>query len=642
MEDKKFDLNSILGFVFMGLILMWMFYNQSNKTKTEQLKKAQEQKIVDSIQQLNAVHTKVIDTTSTALAEPQTIDSLAKTELQNKLGAFAFGASQNAEIQKPIVLENEVIKMVFNPKGAKIESLLLKKFVTYQKKPLYIINQNNAANSLTFSTSDNRNLTSDELVFEPELSENNGFKTLSLKAKVAENQYLEYLYTLKPNDYLLDFNIKTIGLEKVLNVTKPMVYHWNLNSYHTEKSINYENMNTTLVYKHEKNEFNTVNATGKPKTKEPVDVEWFSYRQQFFSTILIAKQPLKGVKLTAENLVKNEKIDTLFTKKFTSEIPLTFQNGNINQQFSMYVGPSDYNILKTYKGLDLERTVDLGWGIFRWINKFVFIPIFNILQKFMLSYGWIIILMTIVVKILTSPLVYKSYLSSAKMKVLRPEMEEINAKFPGKDNAMKRQQEIMAIQSKAGVSMLSGCIPALLQMPIFFALFRFFPTNFALRQKSFLWADDLSGYDSIYKLPFNIPIYGNHIGLLPLLASIAIFFYMKMTQNQQANMQPPAQEGMPDMQQMMKIMLWISPVMMLFFFNQYGSGLSLYYFVTNVLTIGIMWVIMKFVVDEKKVHDMVRKKQAEAPKQKSAFRQKLDDAMKQAQEQQERQRKTKK
>jgi len=221
-------------------------------------------------------------------------------------------------------------------------------------------------------------------------------------------------------------------------------------------------------------------------------------------------------------------------------------------------------------------------------------------------------------------------------------MEEINAKYPGKENAMKRQQEVMAVQSKAGVSMLSGCIPALLQMPVFFALFRFFPANFDLRQKSFLWADDLSAYDSIYELPFKIPIYGSHISLFPLLASIAIFFYMQMTQSQQANMQPPAQEGMPDMQKMMKVMLWVSPVMMLFFFNQYGSGLSLYYFVSNLLTIAIMWVIKEYVVDEAKVHAMVQKKKAEEPKKKSAFRQRLDDAMKQAQEQQEKQKKIKK
>jgi YidC/Oxa1 family membrane protein insertase len=254
----------------------------------------------------------------------------------------------------------------------------------------------------------------------------------------------------------------------------------------------------------------------------------------------------------------------------------------------------------------------------------------------------IIILMTIAVRILMSPLVYKSYVSSAKMKVIRPEMEVINKKLPGKENAMKRQQETMAIQRKAGVSMMSGCIPALLQMPVFFALFKFFPSNIALRQKSFLWADDLSSYDNIFNLGFNIPFYGSHVSLFPILASVAIFFYMKMNQSQQANMQPPAQEGMPDMQKMMKIMIYLSPIMMLFFFNQYASSLSLYYFVSNLLTIGIMLVIKNYVINEDKILLQIEENKKRPEKKKSKFRQRMDDAMKQAQVQQEAQKKGKK
>jgi YidC/Oxa1 family membrane protein insertase len=250
--------------------------------------------------------------------------------------------------------------------------------------------------------------------------------------------------------------------------------------------------------------------------------------------------------------------------------------------------------------------------------------------------------MTIAVRIIMSPLVYKSYVSSAKMKVLRPEMEEINKRLPGKENAMKRQQETMAIQRKAGVSMLSGCIPALLQMPVFFALFRFFPSNIDLRQKSFLWADDLSSYDNIFNLGFEIPFYGSHVSLFPILASVAIFFYMKMNQSQQANMQPPAQEGMPDMQKMMKMMIYFSPIMMLFFFNQYASSLSLYYFISNLLTIAIMLVIKNYVIDEKKILAQIEENKKKPAKKKSKFREKMDSAMKQAQAQQEANKKGKK
>ena len=306
---------------------------------------------------------------------------------------------------------------------------------------------------------------------------------------------------------------------------------------------------------------------------------------------------------------------------------------------NLYYGPVDYAVLSKYEGKNLDRIVSLGWGIFRWINKFVFVPVFAFLSSFIGNFGIVIILLTIVVRIVMSPIVYKSYLSSAKMKVLRPEMQEINDKYKGKENAMKRQQETMALQRKAGVNPLSGCIPALLQMPVFFALFRFFPANIDIRHKGFLWADDLSAYDEVLKLPFNIPFYGDHVSLFPILASVAIFFYMQMTQSQQMGMQQPAQEGMPDMQKMMKMMLYISPLMMLFFFNSYASSLSLYYFVSNLLTLGIMLVIKNYIIDEDKIHAQIQVNKKKPAKKKSAFRQRLDNAMKQAQDQQSQQKK---
>ena len=320
---------------------------------------------------------------------------------------------------------------------------------------------------------------------------------------------------------------------------------------------------------------------------------------------------------------------------------MALTGGEFNYNKKWFYGPSDYKLLKKYEVTDLDETADLGWGIFGFLNRTVFYPVFNFLSGYSGNFGLIIILMTIVVRILMSPLVYKSYVSSAKMKVIRPELTAVNEKYPGKENAMKRQQETMAIQRKAGVSMLSGCIPALLQMPIFFALFKFFPTNLSLRQKGFLWANDLSSYDSIFSLPFNIPFYGNHVSLFTILASTAIFFYMKMNQSQQANMQDPAQEGMPDMGKMMKYMIYFSPVMMLFFFNSYASGLSLYYFISNLLTIIIMLVIKNYVIDVDKIHAQIEENKKRPEKAKSKFRQKFDTAMKQAQEQQAQQKRKK-
>jgi YidC/Oxa1 family membrane protein insertase len=321
-------------------------------------------------------------------------------------------------------------------------------------------------------------------------------------------------------------------------------------------------------------------------------------------------------------------------KIFGRKTPLELSNGELNYNMKWYYGPSDYKQLETYEGTDLSETADLGWGIFGTINRWIFVPIFGWLEGFIGNYGLIIILLTIVVRIIMSPLVYKSYLSSAKMKVIRPELTELNNKYPGKENAMKRQQETMAIQRKAGVSMLSGCIPALLQMPVFFALFKFFPSNIALRGESFLWAGDLTSYDTIFMLPFDIPFYGDHVSLFPILASIAIFFYMKMNQSQQANMQAPTQEGMPDMSKMMKYMIYFSPIMMLFFFNNYASSLSLYYFVSNLLTITIMLVIKNYVIDEDKIHAQIQENKKRPEKKKSKFRERLDGAMKQAQDQQ--------
>ena len=364
------------------------------------------------------------------------------------------------------------------------------------------------------------------------------------------------------------------------------------------------------------------------------DVDWVSYKQHFFSSILLTDKPFSNAAIASEDLVKDEAIDSVFTKRYSLKTPLELSNGELNYNMKWFYGPSNYKRLKAYEGTDLEETADLGWGIFGTINRWIFIPIFGMLEGFMGNYGLIIILMTIVVRIIMSPLVYKSYVSSAKMKVIRPELNALNEKYPGKENAMKRQQETMAVQRKAGVSMLSGCIPALLQMPVFFALFKFFPSNIALRGESFLWADDLSSYDTIFNLPFTIPFYGNHVSLFPILASIAIFFYMKMNQSQQMNMQAPTQEGMPDMSKMMKYMIYFSPIMMLFFFNNYASSLSLYYFISNLLTITIMLVIKNYVIDEDKIHAQIEENKKRPEKKKSKFRQRLDDAMKQAQDQQ--------
>lgn len=343
--------------------------------------------------------------------------------------------------------------------------------------------------------------------------------------------------------------------------------------------------------------------------------------------------PFKTADLTSENLVEDEEVDTLFTKNFTAKIPLEFKGGELSYNMNWYYGPSDYEILNNYDR-NLDEIMPLGWGIFGWINRFIFIPLFGALSSF-LPYGIAIILFTILVRLVMSPVTYKSYLSQAKMKVIRPEINELNEKY--KKDPMKKQQETMKLYNKAGVSPMAGCLPALMQIPVFYALFQFFPSYFDLRQKSFLWATDLSSYDSIIHLPFYIPFYGNHVSIFPILASVAIFFYMKMTTGDQS-MAQPQQEGMPDMSKIMKVMIYISPLMMLIFFNNYASGLSLYYFISNLITIGIMFVIKNYIVKEEKVHAIVQQNK-EKPKKQNKFQKKMQEMMEQAQEQQERQQK---
>ena len=626
MEEKKFDINSFVGMILLaGVMLYWL-----NTQKPE-----------EPITPTNEVNTETTKTTaiekdSVKTKEVVVSDSIQNETLKNQLGAFAYSGINAQEGET--VLENDLVKLVIDNKGGQIKVAEIKNYVTYDSLPLYMVKDNNANFNINFGTTDNRILNTKDLFFEPSVSKNGENQVVSMKLKVSETQFLEYRYEMKPDDYMVDFSIRSQGLNNVINTSNTIQLDWTIDGYRHEKSLRTENDMYTFYYYKAEDEVDYIN---KGNTEVVNSLNWVAYKQHFFSSNLLSNKPLNNATITSTDLVVDKERDTVFTKRFELKAPLAVTNGELDYDMKWFYGPSDYNLLKTYEGTDLDETADLGWGIFGFLNRVVFYPVFNMLQGFMGNYGLIIILMTIVVRILMSPLVYKSYVSSAKMKVIRPEMTAINEKYPGKENAMKRQQEIMAVQRKAGVSMMSGCVPALLQMPIFFALFKFFPTNIDLRQQSFLWAPDLSSYDIIFDLPFKIPFYGDHVSLFPILASVAIFFYMQMNQSQQMNMQAPPQEGMPDMSKMMKYMIYLSPVFMLVFFNNYASGLSLYYFVSNLLTITIMLVIKNYVIDEAKIHAQIEENKKK-PQKVSKFRQRLDAAMKQAQEQQARQQQQKK
>jgi YidC/Oxa1 family membrane protein insertase len=619
MEEKKFDIKSLIGFTLIFGILMWMMY--SNQPTKEELAEKSKKEQADK----EAKTPKSAAVTSTQLVQKTDATGKVSQQALSKLGAFAYAESLPSAKDTTTLLANNVLRLKIANKGGYISEATILNEEQFKKgsgKAVQIIKDNNANFNLTFTTKDGKVIQTKELYFEPKFSKEGKNQVVTMQLKTGENQFLEYRYVMKENDHMLKFSIRTQGLENVLNTSKPTDLEWNLKTYRNEKSVSYENRYTELIYEFDGGKDDYLNAASDTEDTAET-VTYVAFKQHFYTSVLLTNTPFKKVELKSDNLVDDEKVDTVFTKNFTAKMPLEFKNGALNYDMNMYYGPTDYKTLSAYDK-NLDELVSLGWGIFGWINMFIFIPLFGLLSGFM-PYGIAIIIFTILIKIAMSPITYKSFLSQAKMKVLKPEIAELGEKF--KNNPMKKQQETMALYSKAGVNPMAGCIPALIQLPFMYASFQFFPSAFDLRQKSFLWADDLSSYDSIYKLPFNIPFYGDHVSLFPILAAIAIFFYMKMTTGDQA-MQAPQQEGMPDMGKIMKIMIYLSPIMMLVFFNNYGSGLSLYNFISNLITIGIMLVIKKYVVNEEKIHAQIQVNKTK-PKTESKFQKKMREIMEQ-------------
>lgn len=628
MEQKKFDLNSIIGFILIFGILIWIMYQNQPSEKEIALEKAKkEQQKIAEAKSDNAASAKEL---TVAKIEDIANDSVKLKALQGTLGGFAYSATLPSAKSDFTTIENKLISLKISNKGGYIVEAKLKDFKRIKKTSgewVELIKNNNANLNIKLQTRDNRTLDTKNMYFEPTLTTVDGNQVLAMRLKAGANQFLEYRYTLKPDDYMIDFDLRSQDLSQVLNTSKPLDMEWDLKAYRNEPSVSYENRYVDLRYEYEDGK-NSDLGLGKDKTETADKVTYIAFKQHFFASILLTNKAFDKVTLHSQNLVNDEKIDTTFTKQFKANVPLAFTNGEIDYKMNWYYGPADYKLLKKYDR-NIDKIVPLGWGIFGWINKFIFVPLFGFLSSSFLGYGIAIIVFTILIKIAMSPITYKSFLSQAKMKVLRPEINEVNEKF-SKD-AMKKQQETMKLYNKAGVNPMAGCIPALIQIPFMYASFQFFPSAIELRQKGFLWAEDLSSFDAVVKLPFYIPFYGNHISLFPIMAAIAIFFYMRMTTGDQ-QMAAPQQEGMPDMAKIMKVMIYISPLMMLFFFNNYGSGLSLYNFISNLITIGIMIVIKRYVVDEKKIHAQIQENKLK-PKTQSKFQKKMQEMMEQAEAQ---------
>lgn len=587
MEENRFDPLQFIGFLLIsGILMFWFYDNQSNMIENQE-------EIVD-------------DSQIEVVEQPSNIVDSSYNDYED-----------NDEFSEEIiVLENSNILLEVSTKGAEIKKLLLKDFNNYNDDPLFLIDNNKSIFSFNIPVGRNSNINSQDLNYTAEIIDENS--SVKLKAQIDSSSELELSFFLADNSSIVDFELDIIDNTNSNYENVELI--WGRDSFRNSKSIDYENRYTALSYGFENNKDSYLSVAGN--TNKVIDnVNWVSFREHFFSSILILNNESNQVEISSEDLSGNDALDKKFTKRFLANIPLSLDSNN-QLSFSMYYGPTDYETLKEYN-LNLENSVPIGWGIFGWLNRFIFFPLFSFLTNYF-SYGISIILMTIIVKVAISPLTYKSYLSQIKMKILKPELEIINEKFG--DDPMKKQQETMNLYTKSGANPMSGCLPAFLQMPIFFALFTFFPVAFSLRQKSFLWADDLSSYDSILDLGFYIPLYGDHISLFPILASVAIFFYTKMTTGQQ--MMSPSQTGGVNM----KVIMYMMPIMMLFFFNNYASGLSLYYFISNVLTIILMLVIKNFIIDDQKVLSEIEENKKK-PLKVGGFRARLQKALEEAEKQ---------
>ncbi|MDP5101139.1 MAG: membrane protein insertase YidC [Nonlabens sp.] len=604
MEEKKTDWKSLIGMTLIFGILMFMFMRNESQNAEAEAKKPKTEKAAST-------------TTETAPAT-----TASNTPKEN-----------TAPPAQTVAFTNDLLDFEVSTKGGYITKALVKEYKTYDGKPVYLAQEKDHSIDFIFTKKDGSQLHTKYMYFTPVLTENADNKVLTLTTSVGDGDFIEFRYSLPKNKYMMDFTVRSQGLSQVVNTAKNPVLQWDMKAYKRSQSMTNENRYTEVKFEYDGGRTDYTGQSQLSVEEDEEDVTYIAYKQHFFTSILLTEKPFKTATMKSYNMEARDETQDTYTKSFKSTAQLAYTGGDIAYDFDWYFGPTDFYILDGYEK-NLDEVVDLGWGIFGWVNEYAIRPLFTFLTTTLgLGFGLAIILLTICVRLVLSPVLYKSYLTQAKMKILRPELDRIAEKY--KDNAMKKQQETMKVQSEAGASPLSGCLPALLQMPVFFALFKFFPTAFDLRQKSFLWAEDLSSYDTIYKFPgdFSIPFYGDHISLFPILASIAIFFYMQMTTGQaMSNPQP----GMPNM----KFIMYLSPLFMLVFFNNYASGLSLYYFMSNLITIGIMLVIKYYIIDKDKVLAKIEKAKA-TPKKKGKFATKMAQIMEQAQAQQEAQKKGK-
>ena len=543
---------------------------------------------------------------------PQTVENINENNLENQIessspvttelndNSLVLNDNATEIIEEEIfTLQNEDIVLKISNKGGGIIESTLKKYNDQDENLLKIYDNNQSL----YITSSQKSFDTSTLMFQHSLTNNETGTELRLIHMLDDISSIEFVYFLPYNGYLFDFNISSNNL----NISDAKL-NWNLKSLRNSRSPTYENRYTYLNYK---NDDDIEDLSAYSDDSETGNAKWISYSQHFFNSFIIFNDLKKNVEFNTINLDSDED-DIKYLKLFETQIPLIKDSRNqINESLKLYIGPNDYYVLnESYEGI--SDSIWFGWGIFGWINENIFFPLYYFLSSFF-SAGIAIIIMVILTRLVMSPVQYKMYLGQAKMRILKPEISAVSEKY--KDDPMKKNQETMKIYNQAGANPLAGCVPALIQLPVFYALFCFFPVAFALRGESFLWADDLSSYDVIAELPFYIPFYGDHVSLFPITAAVAMFFYTKMSGSQQMQ---PSQPGMPNM----KFIMYVIPFTLLIFYNNFASGLSLYYTISNILTIIIMLTIKNFILDEKKILATIEEKKKQ-PSSENRFQRRL-------------------
>jgi YidC/Oxa1 family membrane protein insertase len=573
MGENRIDPYQIFGFLILIACAFWVFYYAPQPAENINY---------DNQNKIESNDGKVVSELDGPLLQKKDTDLIINEEI--------------------FTLENEDIILKISNKGGRIIESILKKYFDQNNEPIKI-NDNNQ-NIYIVSDQNPSSFDTSNLFFDNVLTSDSDGTKLKFIHYSSNQANVELTYFLPKSGYLFDFKIQTGNLNHT-----DIRLKWDLESLRNSRSATYENRYTYLNYKNEDDSVEDLSAYSDDN--ENGSAKWISYSQHFFNSFIIFNDLKNNIDFNSINL-DNEDNETKYLKKFETQIPLVNQsNSQINESFKFYIGPNDYYILNdSYDGI--SKSIWFGWGIFGWINENIFFPLYYFLSSFF-SAGIAIIIMVILTRLVMSPVQYKMYLGQAKMRILKPEISIVSEKY--KDDPMKKNQETMKIYNQAGANPLAGCLPALIQLPVFYALFCFFPVAFALRGESFLWADDLSTYDVIAELPFYIPFYGDHVSLFPITAAVAMFFYTKMSGSQQMQ---PSQPGMPNM----KFIMYVIPFTLLIFFNNFASGLSLYYTVSNILTIIIMLTIKNFILDEKKILATIEEKKKQ-PSSENRFQRRL-------------------